>query len=85
VRRLGPWASAVWAAVLLAALLAGTPEASPLLTVAAVWTTWVLAAFRPTVADAVRLAERLRERISDRIPSPAHLQPSGVVIRPQRD
>ena len=85
VRRLGPWASAVWAAVLLAALLAGTPEASPLLTVAAVWTTWVLAAFRPTVADAVRLAERLRERISDRIPGPAHLQPSGVVIRPQRD
>jgi Protein kinase domain len=83
-RRLGPWASAVWGAALLAALLAGT--SAPLLpTLAAVSITCLLAAFRPTVANAVRTAERLRERISERLPGPAPLQPSGVVVRPQRD
>jgi Protein kinase domain len=83
-RRLGHWASAVWAAVLLAALLSST-SAAPLPTVAAVWITWVLAAFRPTVAHALRVAERLRERISELLARPGPLQPGGVVIRPQRD
>jgi Protein kinase domain len=83
-RRLGPWASAVWAAVLLAVLLGGT-SAAPLPTVAAVWITWVLAAFRPTVANAVRTAERLRERISEHLARPGPLQPGSVVVRPQRD
>jgi hypothetical protein len=84
-RRLGPWAGAVWAALLLAALLAGTPGASPLPTVAAVWATWLVITFQPTLTDVTRVAERLRETASERLPGPAPLQPSGVVIRPQRD
>jgi Protein kinase domain len=83
-RRLGTWASAAWAAVLLAALVAAT-DAAPLPTVAAVGLTCLLAAFQPTVANLTRLAERLRERVSERLPQPTPLQPSGVVIRPQRD
>ena len=84
-RRLGPWAGAAWAALLLAALLAGTPGASPLTTVAAVWATWLVVTFRPTLTDLTRVAERLRETASERLPRPVPLQPSGVVIRPQRD
>jgi Protein kinase domain len=84
-RRLGPWASAGWAAALLAALLGATSGAAPLPTFAAVLITWLVAAFRPTVANVVRLAERLRARISERLPRPAPLQPSRVAIRPQRD
>jgi hypothetical protein len=84
-RRLGLWPSAVWAAVLLAALLVGAPGASPLPTVAAIWTTWLLVAFRPTLANLVRLPERVREIASERLPGLGPLQPSGAVIRPQRD
>jgi Protein kinase domain len=84
VRRLGPWPCAVWAAVLLATLLIGT-DAPPLQTVIAIWVTWLVAALRPTLAGMARLGERLRETASQRIPAPAPLQPSRVVIRPQRD
>jgi hypothetical protein len=84
-RRLGPWASAVWAVVLLAALLGGTPGSSPIPTLAAVWTTWLLIALRPTLADVTRVATRVRETVSERLPGPAPLQPSGIAIRPQRD
>jgi hypothetical protein len=84
-RRLGPWAGAVWAVLLLAALLVGTPAASPLPTIGAVWATWLVVSFRPTLAGVSRLAERLRETVSERLSGPGRLQPSGVVIRPQRD
>jgi hypothetical protein len=84
-RRLGLWPSAVWAAALLATLLVGAPDASPLPTVAAIWMTWLLVAFRPTLADVVRLSERVRETASERLPGLGPLQPSGAVIRPQRD
>jgi protein kinase-like protein len=85
VGRFGAWASAVWAALLLGALLAGSPGASPIPTVAAVWVTWLIAAFRPTLADVTRFAERVRETVSARLPGPAPLRPSRIVIRPQRD
>jgi hypothetical protein len=85
-RRLGPWAGAVWAAVLLTTLLAGPPDVAPLQTVAAVWAMWLVIAFRPTLATLSRLGERLRETASERLPGPARpLQPSRVVVRPQRD
>jgi hypothetical protein len=84
-RRLGLWPSALWAALLLAALLVGAPGASPLPTVGAVWVTWLMMAFRPTLADVVRAAERLRESAAERLPGPGSLQPSGATIRPQRD
>jgi hypothetical protein len=85
-RRLGPWAAAVWATLLLTTLLAGPSDAAPLQTVAAIWATWLVAAFQPTLANVSRLVERLRETASARVPRPAAaLQPSRVVIRPQRD
>jgi hypothetical protein len=85
-RRLGPWAGAAWAAILLATLLVGAPGTAPLQTVAAVWATWIVIAFRPTLVHVSRLAGRLRETASERLPGPARaLQPSRVVIRPQRD
>jgi Protein kinase domain len=84
VRRLGPWAGAGWAVVLLAALLLGT-DAPPLQTVTAIWATWLVTALRPTLADLARLGHRLRETATQRIPAAAPLQPSRVVIRPQRD
>jgi hypothetical protein len=84
-RRLGPWAGAVWAALLLATLLVAT-DAAPLQTVGAVWAMWLLTAFRPTLAQLSRLAERLRAKASESLPGPAEtLQPSRVVVRPQRD
>jgi hypothetical protein len=84
-QRRGRRGSAVWAAVLLAILLGGTPGSPPLPTVAAVCVTWLLVAFRPTLADLSRLTQRLRETAAERLPTPASLQPSGAVARPQRD
>jgi hypothetical protein len=84
-RRLGLWTSAGWAALLLAALLLGARGVSPLLTVSAIWGTWLLMAFRPSLADVVRVAERARANVSERLPGPGSLQPSGAAIRPQRD
>jgi hypothetical protein len=86
VRRAGPWGGAVWGAVLLAALLIGPVDAAPVQTVAAVWATWFVIAFRPTLAHVTRLAARLRETASERLPVPGQpLQPGRVVVRPQRD
>jgi protein kinase-like protein len=84
-RRLGPWASAVWAAILLGALLGGAPGTPTLPSVAAVCATWLLVAFRPTLPEMMRLAERLRKAATERLPGPGQLQPSGAVIRPHRD
>jgi hypothetical protein len=85
-RRLGPWVGAVWAGLLLTTLLVWTPGTAPLQAVAAIWAMWLVTAFRPTLADLSRLAGRLRETVSERLPQTARpLQPSRVVVRPQRD
>jgi Protein kinase domain len=84
-QRRGRRASAVWAAMLLALLLGGTSGTPSVPTVAAVCITWLFVAFTPKLADLSRLAQRLRETAAERLPTPAPLQPSGAVVRPQRD
>jgi serine/threonine-protein kinase len=94
-QRRGPWASAAWAALLLAGLLVGSPGTAPVPTIAVVWATWLAVAFEPSLAGLVRVLERLRSIASTRLAAPAdtlavrsalgRLQPSGAVIRPRRD
>jgi serine/threonine-protein kinase len=99
-RRRGPWGSAVWAALLLAALLTGSPGAQPAQTIVIVWVTWLVVTLEPGLTDVGRVVERVREAASTRLPAsgrplatPADALglrsslggPSGAVIRPRRD
>jgi hypothetical protein len=59
----------------------------PAPTILIVWVTWLVVTLEPSLADLGRMAERVRNTASSRLPTSGRplAAPAGAVIRPRRD